>query len=110
MKCDFCNEEFTHEPYVIHRSISTSACGQNVTKITFNFCSRTCMIAEKIYALILSLSDGRESIPEGEDLSSAIKDSVMRISGCTTEEYEEGLKKFNECCIGLDKDEMEKYL
>lgn len=110
MKCDFCNEEFTHEPYIIHRSIQNSSCGQNVTKITFNFCSRTCMIAEKIYALLLSLSDGREGISKGEDLSSVIKNDVMRITGCTDDEYKDGLQRFKEFCAILDKNEMGKHL
>ena len=42
MKCDFCNERFTHEPYVITRIIP------GLTAIKFNFCDRTCMVAEKM--------------------------------------------------------------
>lgn len=104
MKCDFCNEEIKCEPYKINRIIP------GIATIKFNFCDRTCMIAEKIYSLLLPLSDGRESIPEGEDLFSAVKNNAMLISGCTDEEYIKGFEKFNECCTVLDKDEMEKHI
>jgi hypothetical protein len=96
MKCDFCNKEFIHEPQIIHRSIQNSSCGQNATKITCNFCSRTCMIAEKINSLLLSLSDEREGISKGEDLASIIKKDVMQITGCTDREYKDGLQRFKE--------------
>jgi hypothetical protein len=96
MKCDFCNKEFIDEPQIIHRSIQNSSCGQNVTKITFNFCSRICMIAEKINSLLLSLSDERKGVPNGEDLASVIKKDVIQITGCTDDEYKDGLQRFNE--------------
>ena len=96
MKCDFCDKEFTHGPQIIHRSIQNSSCGQNITKITFNFCSRTCMIAEKINSLFLSLSDEGEGISKGENLASVIKNDVMQITGCTDDEYKDGLQRFKE--------------
>jgi len=92
MKCDFCNEEIPHKSYVVHRNI----CG--IKAIDFNFCDRTCMIAEKIHTWLLNMSDGINFIHEGKDLSPLIKNRVIQISECTEEEYNEGLNKFNECC------------
>jgi hypothetical protein len=95
MKCDFCDEEFSHKSYVINKSMG-------IVDIRFYFCSRKCMIATEVYALLRSISEGRESLPEGKDLLSWVKDNVIKISGCTEEEYKEGFEKFNECCTVLD--------
>jgi|BarGraIncu01121A_1022015.scaffolds.fasta_scaffold72948_1 hypothetical protein len=108
MICDFCREEFSHKPYVITKTIITD--GSKGIKLEFNFCSRTCLIAEKIFAELQRIADDNESVLQRDELFSTIKNNVMQLSGCTEYEYKEGLKRFNKCCVVLDDDEIEKYL
>lgn len=108
MICDFCREEFSHKPYVITKTIITD--GSKGVKLEFNFCNRTCMIAEKIFALLQRIADENKSVLQRDELFSTIKNNVMRMSGCTEDEYKEGLKRFNKCCVVLDDNEIEKYI
>jgi hypothetical protein len=95
MKCDFCKEEFTHKPNVIYRNIATSPCNKNITKITFNFCSRTCMIAEKIMAVTIIKMRTLQELSSDNDFYNEVRTEVIRVSGCTTEEYTKALDKYN---------------
>ena len=110
MKCDFCREEISNKPYVIYREINTLNDKKSRAKMALNFCSRTCMIAEKIFVLLFRMSEDMEPVPERDELLSIVKSKVMRITSCTEEEYEAGLKRFNECAVVFDKNDMEKYL
>ena len=95
MTCDFCKEEFSHKPYVIYRNIATSPCNKNITKITFNFCSRTCMIAEKIMAVTIIKMRTLQELSSDNDFYNEVRTEVIRVSGCTTEEYTKALEKYN---------------
>jgi hypothetical protein len=109
MICDFCKEEFSHKPYVITKTIITDA--SKGVKLEFKFCSRTCFIAEKIFAeLQRIIEDDNESVLQRGELLSSIKNNVMQLSNCTEDEYKEGLKRFNKCGVVLDDNEIKKHL
>lgn len=112
MKCDFCKKEFSQEPYVIYRNIVTSPCNKDITKIPFNFCSRTCMIAEKILAVTLMKMRTLQEFSSTNKFYDEIRNEVMRITGCTDEEYTKALKIYNsviESIVFTDTD-VKKHL
>jgi len=76
MTCDFCKEEFFHKPYVIYKYIATSPCNKNITKITFNFCSRTCMIAEKIMAVTIIKMRTLQELSTDNDFCNEVRTEV----------------------------------
>jgi len=96
MICDFCRELLSHKPYVINREIlATSTSNKKRVKITFNFCSRTCMIAEEIMAVTSMKMRTLHGLLPDNKFCNEVENEVMRISGCTAEEYAKALETHN---------------
>jgi hypothetical protein len=109
MICDFCRKEISQKPCVSKREISTSS---GVAKITLNFCSRICVIAEKIMAVTTKKIRTLHKLPLDSKFYNEVKNEVMKSTGCTEEEYAKALDLYNSVVKLIDcpDEDMEEYL